>query len=176
MKSVITVALLLMSTQAIAADFYLTAAGQYQNAETDTAAISESVRADGYGGAIGFGWDFASDADIEIVLDYASGDNENDVEVSQASISFNAFYAPTVGNVQPRIGAGIGVAAIDAEFTQNDPEAGFMAQASAGMLFWTGDHFAIGPMVRWRYTDASLDGVAAETVTLIAELGFKVRF
>jgi hypothetical protein len=91
-------------------------------------------------------------------------------------VSLNFYFAPRYGAIQPRIGVGIGAAAIDVEDSTEDPEAGFMAQGSAGLMIWAGDHFALGPTYRYRYIDAPIDGFDADTRDQIFELGAKVSF
>lgn len=175
---IIAIAAMAISLPATAADFYLYggASRHFAKAEFDDFG-SEIEIDDAWGGGIAFGWDFAAGSALEILIDGASGEVEGGTqEVASGAISLNLYFAPRLGAIQPRIGVGVGAAAIDIEDSSEDPEAGLMAQGSAGLMLWLGDHFALGPTYRYRYIDAPINGFDAETRDQIVEVGAKVSF
>jgi hypothetical protein len=171
-------AMLLLPSNASAADFYIYGAFSKIFAESETDNVGDVEIESFNGGALGFGWDFAAGTALEILIDGAGGESElNGADVAQGAISLNLYYAPKLGAIQPRVGGGLGVIAIDVDGAAGDPEAALMVQGSGGAHFWIGDHFALGPTYRFRYTEAEIDGLLnPETTEHIFEAGAKVSF
>ena len=101
-------AALLAPNAASAADFYLYGAASKVFAEADSETFAASTFEDAYGGALGFRLGLCR---WNRYRSYgrrrrgAIGGTGNDV--TQASLSFNVYYAPKLGMIQPRVGGAL---------------------------------------------------------------------
>jgi len=170
-------ALCIASTQATAADFYLSVnvAKVFANTQSDDFNLNVDAE-DAYGGGIGAGWDFASGVQLEINIDGAEGQSEaTGADVAIGKLSFNIGYGPHIAQFQPLVGFRLGVAAIDVEGSAFDPEAGVLIGGNLGGFFWVNDHFGLGPEYSYEYTDARVDGIN-DSETTLHNVKLKVMF
>ncbi len=118
--------------------------------------------------------------DVDKVTLYGYGTGSVDGDMTTISLMGNAYYDfSTIGQFTPFIGAGIGLANIEAEFdlAGNEDDTVFAYQVAAGGSFAVSENLNIDFQYRYFGTeDPNFDGLEAEYNTHNLILGLRFNF